>query len=256
MNEIEIKSADLKVVTGLIQFNNFEALYDQALQLKSYIESVEVTEETIKVTKKMLAAVNGKVKELEDKRIQVKKEILSPYEQFEKQVRQIVNVVKEADSEVRKKVKALEEQERDEKEMSITALFNKRKPLYPNLFMFCLEDFLTQKHLNKTTSLKSIEEEMVQWFETRKRDIELINTMEDGIEIMTEYVNSLDLAAAMKIVNTRKEKQREIEAMKEQTVPEKEPVRFFRYTVFNKKDAMLLESFMNEVQIEFKKDGN
>lgn len=256
MNEIDIKSPSVEVYKGIIAFNNFEVLYDQALQLKSYIESVEVTEESVKATKKMLAAVNAKVKELEDKRIQVKKEILSPYEQFEKQVKQIVNVVKEADQEVRKKVKGLEEQEREVKEILITELFNRRKPLYPTLFMFNVEDFLTPKHLNKTTSGKSIEEEMVQWFETRKRDLELINTMEDSTALLMEYMNSYDLAAAMKIVNVRKEKEKAIESMKEKTEHEKEPVRFYRYTVFNKKDAMLLESFMHELQIEFKKDGN
>ena len=52
----------------------------QAVIYQNQIKAVEVNEENIKESKKLLAAVNKRLKELEDKRISVKKMMLEPYQ--------------------------------------------------------------------------------------------------------------------------------------------------------------------------------
>lgn len=248
MNELQVKTASLEVVQGHIIFTNYEEIFDQAVQLRDYIESVEVTEDSIKATKKMLAAVNGKVKELEDKRIEVKKTILEPYNDLETKVKRIVNTVKEAEQEVRSKVRVLEERERVAKEVVIIDLFNKRKDLYPTLSMFEYGDFLTAKHLNKTTSINSIEQEMAEWFESKKRDIELISGFENVAELLTEYKETKDLSVAMSIVKERKERQ---EAVK-QVLPKVEAIEAFTFQVTSAKDAKFVELLLQENNIDYK----
>ena len=61
----------------------------QALQLAENLQSVEVNEDNLKQSKKLLAAVNRRKKELDDERIRIKKVMLEPYQEFEEQVKEI-----------------------------------------------------------------------------------------------------------------------------------------------------------------------
>src|SRR5688572_7638784 len=141
MNEIEVMQLthnDILVQAGLVQFNAFEKLKAEAAALADQIKTVEVTDENLKQSKKLLAAVNKRVKLLEDKRIAIKKEVLQSYNLFEDQVKEIVAIVKEADETVRVQVKHLEEQERNEKHEILKELFEKRMIHYTfrDLFSF------------------------------------------------------------------------------------------------------------------------
>lgn len=200
MNEIIVKSQ-----AGSVSFPNYKEIYNQAVELAEHIASVQVTEETVKTTKKMLATVNKRVNELEDSRKAVKKELLAPYEQFEKQVKDIVMIVKEADTMVRQQVKVLEDLERGEKEQKIHELFDKRVKAYPEVeTLFSHLDFITNKHLNKTTSMNKVEEEMVAFMEQTKQAVSLISDLEDSEQILVEYVRCKNPVQAIQIVKDRK----------------------------------------------------
>ena len=103
MNELintdEIGTLEFEV--GKISFNAYENIKNKALKLSENLKTVEVSEENIKESKKLIAEVNKDVKKLEDYRIKVKKEMSKPYNDFEIQVKEIVKIVKEADEYVR-----------------------------------------------------------------------------------------------------------------------------------------------------------
>jgi ribosomal protein L20 len=203
MNEIIVKSQ-----AGSVSFPNYQEIYNQAIELAEHIAHVEVTEDNIKTTKKMLASVNKRVNELEDSRKAVKKELLKPYEVFENQVKQIVAVVKEADTMVRQQVKYMEEQERQEKREAIIKLWVRRMDLYPELMdVFTYLDFITPQHLNKTTSLNKVEEEMVAFMEQTKQAVMLIADLEDSEEVLVEYMRCKNPVQAIQIVKDRKQAQ-------------------------------------------------
>ena len=122
-NELAIDIQQIVVVPGYILFDEYEQIKMQAVALADEIEAVEVNEDNIKTSKKLLAAINKDLKQLEDNRISIKKAMLQPYDVFESQVKEIVNIVKQADNEVRKQVKYLEEFERLQKEAAIEELF-------------------------------------------------------------------------------------------------------------------------------------
>jgi hypothetical protein len=210
MNEIKVYSQ-----AGVIDFGNYHQLLNQAVELAEHIANVEVTEETVKTTKKLLASVNKRVNELEDSRKAVKKQLLEPYEAFEKQVKEIVNVVKEADAMVRQQVKQLEEKEREAKKEKIAELFYKRLNLYPSLQMFAHVDFIENKHLNKTMSLNKVEEELAEWFFQTNQAVALIKDLDDSDEILVEYIKCKNPITAMQIVKERKQMQNEISERKE-----------------------------------------
>lgn len=252
MSELTIIIEKPTVKKGEIVFTGYTELLHQATNLAQHVSSVEVTEENVKTTKKMLAAVNGKVNELEKHRIQVKKEILSPYDDFEKQVKEIITVVKDADKLVRSQVMELEEREKDIKREHVSELFYRRKPLYPTLDRYELDDFITSKHLLKSTSIKSVEESMVDWFESKKRDIDVINSMDNAVEVFDEYQDTKDLAVALTIVNDRKKRKDMIRQSREQSTARDKKTTQYAFILSNEKDANMLELFMKQNNIQYK----
>lgn len=110
MNTLPKISIESPVVKqGSILFPAYKKIKSDSLLLAQQIENIEVTEENVKQSKKLLAAVNKEVKNLESERILIKKEMLEPYNEFEKQVKEIVSIVKTADEMVRQQVTQMEE---------------------------------------------------------------------------------------------------------------------------------------------------
>jgi DNA anti-recombination protein RmuC len=159
------------------------------------MKTVEVNEESIKTSKKLLAEVNKRVDALEAERIRIKKELLEPYLEFEAKIKTITGVVKESDNELRSKVRELEELERQEKRRIIENMFEKRIGYYPTLFFLTSDRFIKPVHLNKTSALNKVEIELAQWLEQRKREVEVIgNTVGASLE---KYAETLDLVSAL-----------------------------------------------------------
>ncbi|SEN20324.1 DUF1351 domain-containing protein [Paenibacillus sp. OV219] len=197
MSEISVWNGSAITVqkAGAIQFQGYESMLAEAVELAELIRTVEVDEETIKGTKNLLAAVNKRVDALEQERIRIKKEVLEPYMEFEKQIKSITSVVKESDNELRVKVRELEELERQQKRRIIEGMFEARIVRYPTLFFLTSDRFITSQHLNKTTALNKVEIEMAAWLEQRKKEVEVIQST-DGASL-ERYAENLSLVDAL-----------------------------------------------------------
>ena len=126
--ENELMNLDVEQISlqqGNINFPEYKRLKQQAQELAEWISNIEVSAENVKENKKLLAAVNKSVNELETRRKAIKNCMLEPYKLFEEQVKEIVGIVKDADEIVRQQVKALEEQERQEKKAKLCKKFIK-----------------------------------------------------------------------------------------------------------------------------------
>lgn len=248
MNDLILSSdIQVKVTRGSIDFPEYELLKRQAIEVAEFVGNIEVSEENVKQAKKLLATVNKSVKSLEDRRISIKKEMLEPYNDFETQVKEIVKIVKDADTLVRNQVKELDEQERENKKVKINDIWNKRINHYDFDFVD-FEQFLTPSHLNKSTSLSKVEDEMVQWLEKINSDLEVIENLPNKKEVLQEYIENLDLTVSMLIVNERKEKENKVEEFYKE---EKENI--YQFIIFNEKDAKLTEMLLKENDIKFEK---
>lgn len=245
---------ELKIVVnqGVINFPEYEKLKQESLEVAEKITSMEVTEDNIKESKKILATVNKSVKALEDKRKEIKKEILKPYAEFEQQVKEIVNIVKQADEVARNQVRDLEEQQREIKREEIKELWNKRLLQYDLAKIMTFEDFITNKHLNKTTTMKSIEEEMVEFLEKIERDIETLSKMEYSNELVKEYKDTKDFGFAVSIVTERHKQVEEIKEVIEEVSEEIE--KKYIFIISNGKDAKLAEMLLKDNDIEYTKE--
>lgn len=246
---LDFNTNQIKITPGEVTFNGFEDLKHRATQLAEEIKNVDVSEENIKVSKQMLAAVNKRVKEIEDKRISIKKEMLKPYEDFESQVKEITSVVKDADQFVRQQVKQLEEYEREEKAKEIEGIFQKRMEHYSFGDIFTFEQFIQPKHLNKSMSMNVVEKDMVEWLEKKKADYEVIQGLPNTHDVLMEYLDTKDLSVAMNNIKQHDEYKEKLE----KAVPKKEGKQQFTITLSDAKDLKMVEMFMQENNINYEK---
>jgi len=260
MKENEMSNAiqNIQVVQGSVIFGAYEELKRQATNLAEQIRTVEVSDDNVKQSKKLLASVNKRVKELEDKRISIKKMMLEPYMNFEEQVKEIVQIVKDADSHVRVQVKHLEEQERDQKHYALQDIFDKRKKMYSfgDLLDFT-NHFLKQKYLNKTVTIDAVEKEMVDFLEQHQKDLQLIEKMDSSGALYTHYLNCLDLSSALTLWNEEKDRQVQIERNLKvvKLQPTESEIAFLvSVKVYNQKELKLLEMILKDNQFEYTTD--
>lgn len=246
---VNFNTGQIEVRKGDISFNSFEELKLQALNLSDQIADVEVTEENIKVSKKMLAAVNKRIKDLEDRRISIKKEMLEPYIKFESQVKEIVNIVKDADNLVRNQVREMEEQERVIKRNTIQQIYEKRIKQYSFGDVFTFDDFITTRHLNKSTSMKLVETSMVEWLEKKEVDMQVIKSLPNTHDVLMEYIDTKNLAIALNNVKQHEKYRKQLEQAMPKDVKKDEQI--FVITLTDGKDLKLVELFMQQNEIKY-----
>ncbi|WP_416887358.1 DUF1351 domain-containing protein [Listeria monocytogenes] len=253
MNTLPKINIESPVVTqGSILFPAYKKIKSDSLLLAQQIENIEVTEENVKQSKKLFAAVNKEVKNLESERISIKKEMLEPYNEFEKQVKEIVSIVKKADEMVRQQITQLEEEEREDKKLVLKRLFEKRIRMYDFKTYFTFDDFIENRHLNKSLSINKIESEMVKWLTKIETELKVIETMPYADEIIAEYKETKDLAVSAQIVSDRHKAQEVIKEAKND-IKDDQLHSKITFTLFDETDVRLVEMFMQQNKIKFEK---
>lgn len=245
--EIQNFEPPVIVQVGHIDFPDYSQLLEEARFIASQIEKMEVTEDNVKDTKKILANVNKAIKKLNDKRIQIKKDINEPYETFAQQIKDIETVIKDADTLVRNQVRQMEETEREEKRRALEDIWDKRIDSYAFVKIFTFDDWLEPKHLNKTESMNKIEQDMTTWFEKVERDLVVLSNMEYKDELFEAYAETQDVAISMEVVRQSNEKKNE----RKQILQEETGIESFIVEVTCKKDLTMIEMFMKENNIEY-----
>lgn len=177
----------------IINFN-FEELKKEITAKSALYKNMVYTDETIKEAKADRAALNKFITALEDKRKEVKKQCLEPYNQFEKQIKELVAIIDEPVKLIGTQITDFEDREKEKKKEKIIELFNNIgfQPFVK------LEQIFDSKWLNKSVSLKSIEDELNSVLYQVGHDVSAINALpEFSFEAMEHYKKTLDLYAAI-----------------------------------------------------------
>lgn len=244
------QNKELTFVPAVIEFDDFEEHKARALSVAEYIDSIELTGSNVKEVKGTLADARKLVNALEDRRKEIKNEVLAPYKVFEAQVKEITGIIDQADSRLRTQIRELEEREREEKEAVISELWEKRMEMYnfgkyvPDAFSMWLEP----RHLNKSTSMKSVEAEMVSFMEDTEKDVAAILAMPDAEDVMLEYAGTLNIADALEAVRAQRE-------YREKAFQEDAPTAEERATfvITGKVNITLTEKLLQENGIEYRR---
>lgn len=179
--------------TNAINFN-FEELKNEITTKSELYKNMVYTDDTIKTAKEDSASLNKFIKALEDKRKEVKKQCLEPYNNFEKQVKELVRIINEPVTLIGEQITEFKEREKAAKREEVERLFNEAgfEPFVK------LEQIFDPKWLNKSSSLKSIATELKNIAERIKSDLAVLNEISEfQFEATETYKDTLDISKAI-----------------------------------------------------------
>lgn len=158
------------------------------------------TEDTVTEAKRDRATLNKLAQAIEDRRREIKAVYLAPYDQFEKQAKELVEMVKTQSREIDAQVKAYDQKRRDEKLEKIkTELY---APLIGSLAELApYEKLHDPKWLNVTVSMGAVSEALSAKIENIASGLSVLDNLElpEDVagQVKAEFLKSYDLGAAM-----------------------------------------------------------
>ena len=271
----------------VIEFN-FEELKQEITNRVAMYANMVYTEDQVKQAKADRANLNKFVKALSDERIKVKKQCMKPYEEFEAKVNELSKIVQEPIKMIDKQVKEFEHQKQNEKLDKIKEYWSEllQADKIPEALTFA--QIFSEKWLNTSVSMKSIQEEINSRLEQIEKDLAtLSNLPEFGFEATEVYKTTLDINRALneghrlseiqkrKAEHEAEQARLKAEAEARPTTPIGQAIESIERQAFERcinppveekldrmwvsfkaymttEDAMALKAFFNSRQIEFK----
>lgn len=210
---------------------NYEELKTEIQKKANDYMNLVYTADQIKDAKKDRAKLNKFATALEDKRKEIKKQVMQPYTSFEKQEKELIGIVNQAVANIDTQIKGYEEAVRQEKLEKVKEIYQKTIGDLDRTVPF--EKIYKDSWLNVSTTLKSITTEIAEIRDKVDSDLKVINadTSPYVFEMKEEYLKAFDLTAAMmkkqKLEETAKKKALFEEEEKQVYLPNQ---RRFRWT--------------------------
>ena len=157
-----------------IEWNKEELLAAVRNKVALY-EGIVYTEETVKLAKNDRAELNNLVKAIDERRKKVKEVINQPYAEFEKELKEIIDLIKKQSAEIDEQVKVFEAAEKEEKKAKIMEAYEKAIGNLAEILPF--SKVFDQRYLNKTCKLASAIAEVQKKIEQVKTDLETIESV-------------------------------------------------------------------------------
>ena len=194
--EFKIYNPDENSFIQAIEWNNEEIKAELKEKLELY-KNLVYTDEQISEAKADRAKLNKFVTALEDKRKELKKTCLAPYEKFEKQVKELVFMINEPIALIDTRVKSFEEEKKNKKLEEIKEYYAGLDTGFPTF-----EQLYNPKWLNASVSMASIKKEIDVKLGEINKELEILENLEKfSFEAIFEYKKNLDLSMAMSKAN-------------------------------------------------------
>lgn len=208
---------DLQIIVsqqpGVIA-TNFEDIKEKLLAQMVIYKELEVTEENKAERKKDIATLRKMIKAVNDKRIEVKRECLKPYDAYEKLSSELVDIINEPIGIIDNQVTEFEEAQRIKKLDEIRKTFDLVVVDYPTLIdEIGISVIYDNRWENISSTLKSIKEDMISKLNTIRDNVSLISSMvsDKAEEALKLFWGDLDVAKAITMINRYEAQKKEIE---------------------------------------------
>ena len=157
---------------------NKEQIKEAVVSITEQYRGLAYTEAQLQEAKADRAKLNAMKKDISDRRIQVKKALLEPYEKFEAEVKEVVALIDEPIAMIDEQIVAYEERTKEEKRQALEKFFTENRADLPELITF--DKIFNPKWLNKTSSLSSCKNEIKKAIEDIKADLSVIRSSLSG----------------------------------------------------------------------------
>lgn len=207
---------------------NYEELKQWAADIAEEYKSIAYTGGQLNEMKKDRADLNRGKKALNDERIRREKEYMKPFDEFKKQINEVISIIDSAAVLIDRQVKECEEELRKEKKGKISEYFSSSS--YPE--WLTLSMIWDDKWLNASVSMKSIQAEIDSRIATVENDLATLSELpEFAFEAIETYKTTLDLNKSiaeghrLSEMQKRKAEQERIKAEQEKVRAEQEKLR-------------------------------
>lgn len=210
---------DLQVVVkqqaGTIEWN-YEELKAALQERMDLYKDAVVTEEGKNLAKKEVAALRNMKKAIDEKRKDVKRQCLEPYDEFNAKVMALMTIIDEPINLIDSQVKAFDEKRREQRRAAIQEIYG--EVIGDMTEYLPLERIYNSKWENVTTSVKSIREDIERAVSGTKAAVLAISSMQsDAVpKALVMYRHDLNMAAAVAYVNDYEKQKAEILRAEEQ----------------------------------------
>ncbi len=207
---------------GVIE-SNFEELKKELADHLEIYENMPVSLENKAERKKDLAMLRKVKKAVSDRRSEVKRQWLEPYNVFDTQVRELLGLIDRPVAVIDDQIKELESRERMKKLEEIKSLFGEMAANYTE--WLTLEMIFDDKWLNAITSMKKVKEELTGKISEIGNALTMLNMSVSEVkqEAIERYKADLNLQSAMMYINQYEaQRARILEAERKQREREEE----------------------------------
>lgn len=184
---------------------NFEEIKAELeAEMKKY-QALVYTDDNIKEAKKDRALLNKVVKELNDRKLEVKKVYCAPYEAFEQQVKELQGIVNDVNADIDAAVKEYEERKKAEKKDDIVAAYIE---IFGKLTDDVPLDMIWQPYwLNASISMKQVIDSLKGTALRIKDELAYIDTLDPTkrLAVRFEYFRTLNLPTALNAYSERQD---------------------------------------------------
>ena len=215
MLEIKILTPQDKFLSA-VEFNYDELKAQLEVNLEKY-QNLVFTEETMKEGKDTRSKLNKLKKALDEKRKDIKRQCLEPYEKFEVKINELIELVDKPTIAIDNQIKAYEEALRESKRQEIINYFNS-KSLFGDLIKIDHPCFWDEKWLNATKKIKDAEWKIDEKIKNIKEGLETIDITFKDCEFKPQmrdiFLKTLDIRNALNEKNRLEAKKKAEEEYK------------------------------------------
>lgn len=174
---------------------NFEELKTQIEAKTEQYTKIVYTEENIKSAREDRADLNRLKKALNDERLRRQREYLAPFEQFKKQIDEVIAIIDKPVQAIDVQIKQYEAIKQDEKRAAIESMF--KDMLFPE-FVKLDQKIFDPRWLNASFSMKQIEESLLKTKEDIIKNCQTLAGLPSySHEAVIYYQRTLDVTGAL-----------------------------------------------------------
>lgn len=172
---MEELNAVINQENGMIDFNNFDQLKERLLNYLKNYKGATFTEETKAIARADIADLRKLKKAINDRKIEVKKLFMQPYEEFEVKAKELMALIDEPIELIDNQVKVFEKKRIEERRVLIQEIYEEKSG---DLAEYApLDRIYSDKWERASTSTKSIKADIEQIFLGVQMDIESLRLM-------------------------------------------------------------------------------
>lgn len=196
-------------VPGKISFN-FEEIRDALEEKMELYKDDKFTEEYKAQARGEVAALRKIKKAIDDKRKEVKKQCMLPYEDFESKAKELMSLIDGPINLIDRQIEEMETRRKTERRKKIAALYDS---LIRDMEEYIpLEKIYNSKWENASVTMAAIQRELVELIASTRSAVETLTAMtsEAVPEAVRRYKANLDLAGAISYINQYEAQRAEI----------------------------------------------